>query len=117
MTDKKMRINPDIKKILLNLEKLLQTPSVTGNTSEIISLLKDQFEKMGYVAQVLPKGGLLVKIRGGEGSATAFLGHFRSSRQGNQENGTTQIIQGRWIYDECGGKRKLSGRDVGQPPL
>lgn len=75
MTDKKMRINPDIKKILLNLEKLLQTPSVTGNTSEIISLLKDQFEKMGYVAQVLPKGGLLVKIRGGEGSATAFLAH------------------------------------------
>ena len=75
MTDKKMRINPDIKKILLNLEKLLQTPSVTGNTSEIISLLKDQFEKMGYMAQVLPKGGLLVKIRDGEGPACAATGN------------------------------------------
>jgi putative aminopeptidase FrvX len=71
MTDKKTRINPDIKKILLNLERLLQTPSVTGNTAEIISLLKDQFGKMGYAAQVLPKGGLLVKIRGGAGASGA----------------------------------------------
>ncbi|MGI5853476.1 MAG: M42 family metallopeptidase [Bacillota bacterium] len=75
MTDKKMRINPDIKKILLNLEKLLQTPSVTGNTSEIIHLLEDQFKKMGYATQVLPKGGLLVTIRGGQGNGIAFLAH------------------------------------------
>jgi putative aminopeptidase FrvX len=90
MTDKKMRINPDIKKILLNLEKLLQTPSVTGNTSEIIHLLEDQFKKMGYATQVLPKGGLLVTIRGGQGNGIAFLAHVVEG-----ENCLVETLDGR----------------------
>lgn len=57
------------------LRELLVIPSVTGNTRAAIRWLAGEFGKLGLESRVLAKGGLLVKVRGGSGNATAYLAH------------------------------------------
>lgn len=70
-----MPIAVDMEYIIHQMEELLDTPSVTGNTGRIIEKLSGAFGALGFKTRKMPKGGLMVTIREGSGPAAAFLAH------------------------------------------
>lgn len=68
-----IRVDTDF--MIDRLQTLLNIPSVTGNTRTAIEWLMREFADCGFEGRVLSKGGLLVKLREGNGRGTAFLAH------------------------------------------
>ncbi|WP_206921945.1 M42 family metallopeptidase [Alicyclobacillus suci] len=55
------------------LVRILKTPSPTGHTKDIISLLAEEAAKLGYQPTLTKKGGLLIQIPGADNQNRRFL--------------------------------------------